>query len=219
MLKKMVIIKVRWIVEKTLAIFNQNAALTNIRNSEIGHIMVDYRICAAMSNFTHKPIMADGLRAKNVATRITTNATNANNLSFLLNKRLDTKLIKRVKLSEINDFPRLKQKVMEQKVFLGTYQYRQSKSYMNDLIRSETAYVIDNNEINRIPESEFKETLNRVIINQEKLVAAEIISRHHHQTKTNPRSSKQSDNYKNVYRVFLKYNPTLNNYKAITGRK
>lgn len=219
----MVLIKVRWIVEKTLAIFNQNAALTNIRNSEIGHIMVDYRICAAMSNFTHKPIMADGLRAKNVATRInhlvspSTTNLNKNNLSFLLNKRLDTKLIKSGKLSEINDFPRLKQKVMEQKIFLGTYQYRQSKSYMNDLIRSDTAYVIDTNEINRIPDCEFKEKLNQVIINQEKLVAVEIISRHHHQTKTNPRSSKQSDNYKNVYRVFLKYNPTLNSYKAITG--
>jgi hypothetical protein len=214
---------VRWIVEKTLAAFNHHSALTNIRNSEMGHIMVDYRICAAMLNFVHKPVTADGQNARKVAVRIhrqvATSAAQNNPLSFLLNKRLDTKLIKRQNLSEINDFPRLKKKVMEQKIFLGTYQYRQSKSYMNDLIKSETAYVINTFEITKITDRIFKEKLLQILSSQEKLVAAEIISIHHHQTINNPRSTKQSDNYKNVYRVFVKYNPSSINYKAITGNQ
>ena len=77
----------------------------------MGHIMVDYRICAAMLNFVHKPVTADGQNARKVAVRIhrqvATSAAQNNPLSFLLNKRLDTKLIKRQNLSEINDFPRL----------------------------------------------------------------------------------------------------------------
>ena len=108
------IAKVRWIVEKIFARFSHHAALTNIRNKQVGHIMVDYRICAAMLNFTHKCSTSDVSKSKKIAKRVNNRLTTyINPLSFLIKRRLDTRLIKKVKLSDIIDFPRLKQKVME----------------------------------------------------------------------------------------------------------
>ena len=34
-------------------------ALNNIRNTIAGHIQIDYRICCAMINYTHKPCCPD----------------------------------------------------------------------------------------------------------------------------------------------------------------
>jgi hypothetical protein len=210
---------VRWIVEKVFSRFNHHAALTNIRNKQVGHIMVDYRICAAMLNFTHKCNTSDVSKSKKVAKRINNRLTTyINPLSFLIKRRLDTRLIKKVKLLDIIDFPRLKQKVMETKIFFGTYQFRQSKSYMSELLESDIVYILNENLINTIQDSGFRENLAEITRNSEKLVAAEIISRHRHQIRNhNEQNSRQSDNFKNVYRVFVRYIPSLNNYKAITG--
>ena len=80
--------------------------------------MVDYRICAAMLNFTHKCSTSDVSKSKKrVNNRLT---TYINPFSFLIKRRLDTRLIRKTKLSDIIDFPRLKQKVMETKIFFGT---------------------------------------------------------------------------------------------------
>ena len=45
-------------------------ALDNVRNTQIGHIQVDYRICCAMANFTMIPCIPDGKLTIQIAKRI-----------------------------------------------------------------------------------------------------------------------------------------------------
>ncbi|CAF0983415.1 unnamed protein product, partial [Brachionus calyciflorus] len=46
--------KIRFIVEKQIGMLKNFKALDNIRNTQAGHIQIDYRITCAMINFTHK---------------------------------------------------------------------------------------------------------------------------------------------------------------------
>ena len=77
-----------------------------------------------------------------------------------------------------DDFPKLKKKTLNQKVFFGTYQSRLSKSYMSELLKSGTAYVIDIDFINKVPNKELREQLKVIDEIGQKLVAVEIVSRH-----------------------------------------
>jgi hypothetical protein len=52
--------KVRFIIEKQNSILKNKKALDNNRNSKAGHILIDYRICCAMSNFSMKLCNPDG---------------------------------------------------------------------------------------------------------------------------------------------------------------
>jgi hypothetical protein len=83
-------------------------SLDNIRNTQAGHIQIDYRIASAMCNFVHNPCSPDGNNSKKIAHRIRERAKiKYNRLEFLLSKRLDTRLIKKIDLTDITDFPRL----------------------------------------------------------------------------------------------------------------
>ena len=44
--------------------------LDNIRNNQVGHIQIDYRIACAMLNFTHKPCCPDEENGAKIAKRI-----------------------------------------------------------------------------------------------------------------------------------------------------
>ena len=63
-------IKVRFIIEKQNSLLKNKKALDNIRNSQAGHILVDYRICCAMANFTMVPCIPDGKHSIEIAKRI-----------------------------------------------------------------------------------------------------------------------------------------------------
>ena len=76
-----------------------------------------------MYNFYHKTICTDGKRATEIGNRIKKKATQKhqiNKLHFLLKKRLDTKLLKRIHIEDIDDFVKLKLKHLERKIFLGS---------------------------------------------------------------------------------------------------
>lgn len=50
-----------------------------MRNTEIGHIQIDYRIACAMINFFHKPCCPDGKKAKTIANRMKEKAKTTSN--------------------------------------------------------------------------------------------------------------------------------------------
>jgi hypothetical protein len=41
-----------------------------VRNKEVGHIQIDYRIACAMYNYNHKPVVPDGKHAEEIANKI-----------------------------------------------------------------------------------------------------------------------------------------------------
>ncbi|CAF0923792.1 unnamed protein product [Brachionus calyciflorus] len=104
-----IVTKCRFMVEKQIGMLKNNKALDNIRNTEAGHIMIDYRICCSMINFDLKPSCPDGENAEKIASKILIRSQKKeNDLEFLLGKHLDTKSICPIKISEIVDFPVLK---------------------------------------------------------------------------------------------------------------
>ena len=98
-----------------------------------------------MSNFLHKPCCPDGQNSKKIAKRIRKKATEKiqnNDLSFLLNRHLDSKLIPQVKLSQINDFAILKRKQIIRRILFGTFQMKQCKSYVQEMVENGVAYIL-----------------------------------------------------------------------------
>ena len=226
-LMKNILIKNRWVIEAMNGALKNHYALDNINNNELGHLMIDYRNCAAMLNFNLKPRIADGQKARLIARRMRRSIKGENSLKFMISRRLDTKLVIAIPINEIIDFPKLKKKTMEQKIFFGSYQFYSSKSYMRDLLETKTVYIINEEFVKKIPDKEFRAKLTNIITLNQKIVAAEIVSRHHRSEKNNNTSEpeeeeetgrkKQGDRFKNVYRVFVQYIPNQNDTNAITG--
>ncbi len=79
-------------------------ALDNIRNTQVGHIQIDYRIACAMINFTHKPCCPDGSNAEELARIIKKKSKlHENNMEHLLSRRFNTKKCIEKQLSSIED--------------------------------------------------------------------------------------------------------------------
>ncbi|CAF0856527.1 unnamed protein product [Brachionus calyciflorus] len=135
-----IVTKCRFMVEKQIGMLKNNKALDNIRNTEAGHIMIDYRICCSMINFDLKPSCPDGKNAEKIATKILIRSQKKeNDLEFLLGKHLDTKSICPISFSEILDFQVSKRKSMKNNIFLGSYQFNQAKA------RPKTCHEIQEN--------------------------------------------------------------------------
>ncbi|RNA22461.1 hypothetical protein BpHYR1_039999 [Brachionus plicatilis] len=162
--------KCRFIVEKQIDILKNKKALDNIRNSEAGHIMIDYRNCCAMINFDFKPCCSDGVNAGKIAKRILKKIEKKqNNLEFLLVKQCKIKFL------------------------LGSFQLRQAKSYMSDLAENPTAFIVKNDLIGKKSEkmySKFKGT---------KIISIKLPSRHKRGKKKiiNSQSENDIDSFKN----------------------
>ena len=212
--------KCRFIIEKVNGLLKKNKSLDNISNTQAGHIQIDYRIACAMLNFTHQPCSPDGKNSLKIAKRIRTRTQiKSNKMEFFLNKRLDTKLIKKINLSEINDFPRLTIKKIQENIVFVSFQLKLSKSYVNEMVNCGIAYTLTD---------DFFETNKsiKVVGNikncQSKVIAAEITSRHRRSEKkttklsSNERCSKQ---YRTTYRLFIEYKPYLNKSQAIKGKE
>jgi hypothetical protein len=121
-------------------------ALDNVRNTEVGHIQIDYRIAAAMLNFTHKPVLPDKNNAKQIA-NLMKNRCNIkiNMLDFLLNKTVGTKSIPLISNKDVKDFPRFKSKELINNIALGTFQFKLVKSYLKDIINHGYPYGVSKN--------------------------------------------------------------------------
>ncbi|CAF1131412.1 unnamed protein product, partial [Brachionus calyciflorus] len=112
--------KCRFIVEKQIGA---------IKNFKAGHIPIDYRIACAMINFSHIPCNPDGENL-NIAKRIKKKGKiESNKLDFLLGKHFDSKLINSISLEKLNDFPRINEKKLQDKIFFGIFQLRNCKIF------------------------------------------------------------------------------------------
>ncbi len=179
--------------------------MDNIRNTQAGHIQIDYRIACAMSNFLHKPCCPDGEYAIDVAKKIREKSLiKINSLHFLLGKQLDTKIFPQINLADIKDFPQIKRKKIRRELFFGTYQFRQSKSYVCELVQNGIAYLLNSKKIEKLINiekiSKSKESVSKV-------VAFEIKSRH-----------KRSEKSTKTYKVFIQYIPNLDCVSGIEGK-
>jgi hypothetical protein len=63
-------------------------------------------------------------------------------MEFFLNKRLDTRLIKKINLLDIDDFPKLTIKKIKENILFGSFQLKLSKSYVNEMVQCGIAYSI-----------------------------------------------------------------------------
>ncbi|CAF1024821.1 unnamed protein product [Brachionus calyciflorus] len=96
-------------IEKQTGMIKNFKALDNIRNTQAGHIQIDYRITCAMINFTHKPTCPDKENAKKIAFKLKEKLDFENNLlSGLLKKQFGTKGIFSIDHNSIKDFPKLR---------------------------------------------------------------------------------------------------------------
>ena len=175
--------------------------MDNIRNSQAGHIQIDYRIACSMVNFTHKACCADGKNAQQIAIRIKNKAKlNSNHLEFLLSKHLDTKLITPIVISEIEDFVRLTPNKLNKKVFLDSYQQKLAKSYVKDVIVSKNAYIVSDKIFNTNKNIELRSQFKN-----SKVIVVEISSRHRRSQKKKEIENlkNEMDKFRNKYKIFL----------------
>lgn len=167
-----------------------------------------------MYNFLHKPCCPDGTQGKMIAQRMKKKALNtkANMLEFLLSKRLDTSLIEKMNISEIADFPKLNRKTLIEKIFLGTFHLKQSKSYIVDLIKNGFAYKVSCKLIKNIQNKSLR---NELLTKKSVIIACEIPSRHKRSKIKNIDNDTQ---FRMTYKVFIQYIPYSNSSKSIKGK-
>jgi len=191
--------------------------LENIRNTQVGHIQLDYRIACAMENFCHKPCISDGKQAYKVAKRLKKKARfSYNSLECILKKRIDSKLMPCFDLNEIDDFPKLSINIIKEKICFGSYQLKQSKSYMIDIIKQVRAFKVDKQNVSKINDKNLRDDL---LITDSTIIGAEIPSRHKRgKIKTiGKNNTEKKEKFKTVYKVFIHYQPNINNFKSIKG--
>lgn len=111
--------KCRFIIENKIGEVKKNLSLDHVRNTQMGHIAIDYRIACAMNNFQHKCIVSDVGNEKEIANRIRKRLVIVGNqLEYLLIKHLSgSSLFDRSDLKYIQDFPRLSQNKLVRHVF------------------------------------------------------------------------------------------------------
>ena len=120
--------------------------------------------------------------------------------------RFNTKKAIALNLSSINDFPKLDKEEIQNNILFGSFQLKQSESYICDMIRNGKAYMI----IDKIPKK-LKSTEKNY-----KIIGIEIYSRHKRSEKVDSKSN-NSKKFRTIYKVFVKYLPNQNTSKAILG--
>jgi hypothetical protein len=158
-------------------------ALENIRNTQAGHILVDYRICCAMVNFSTVPCVHDGKHSIQIAKRIKKRCLKKQNkLSRLLMMNLpDFKSQKITNIKSIEDFPQLTLSQFKRRITLGSFKIRQCRSYLDQIIENGSIFIVNEDQllkqdVHSKVQNEFKES---------KIIALFILSRHKRGKKNN----------------------------------
>jgi lysyl-tRNA synthetase class I len=140
----------------------------------------------------------------------------------MLKVRLDTKLMQRIKLSDIEDFPRLSEKTIQDELIFGSFQIKQSKNYLSDLLQFSTAYSITETLAKKLFDSE---TSSKLVSKELKLIATEITSRHKRSVnkltniKNDQKYTRCSKFFRTTYKTFILYQSGLNISSSIKGMK
>jgi len=194
--------KIRFIVETQIGALKKFKQLKSIRNSIAGHINCDFRNACAMHNFSFNPIVVDGINTEKISKNIKLRSEylKKNILDLIINKHFSSSNWNKANLNDINDFPRLKRKQMKAKLFFGSFQLNQSKSYIADLEKTEVTYLTEEGIKNFFEkEKHFKKLCEK----KTKLIGVKVLSRHR-------RGSNAKD-----YKVYLEYKPNINSPKSI----
>jgi hypothetical protein len=70
-----------------------------------------------------------------------------NNMEHLLSRRFNTKKCIEKQLSSIEDFPKLTLKEIQNEILFGSFQLRQSRSYVGDMINNGKVFILEDNQI------------------------------------------------------------------------
>ena len=201
--KTRLVTKVRFIIEKQNSLLKNKKALDNIRNTQVGHIMIDYRICCAMLNFNMKPCIPDGKHTVEVSKKILKKCKEKiNKLESLLEMKF-TSTVKSIQISNIDDFPQLKQSQIRRKITLGSYKLKQSQSYIGQIMEHGEAYFLQPKQIE-------KHVLHSVVLKDlenSKILAVLIPSRHKRGKKSKGLDEVNPKNFNIYYKVFIQYVP------------
>ena len=157
----------------------------------------------------NKKTNTDGTAANQIANKMKSisNKSQKNKLEFFLKKQMGTAAFPEILLDEINDFPILKRKKLIKKLFLGTFHMRQSKSYVNDLLKYNKAFKLDINKASYLKNSNLD-------LKNSKIIGTKIISRH---TRGIFKKGEKEGQFKKTYKVILQYKPNINKVKSILG--
>jgi len=203
--------KVRYIIEKQNSLLKNKKALENIRNTQVGHILVDYRICCAMANFNLIPSITDSNYTIEIAKRIKRRSLKKQNkLSHLQKMTLpDFKSQTSLDIKSVDDFPQLSLSQFKRYITLGSYKIRQCKSYIDQFIKNGKIFFINEQQlikhnIHQKVQNEFKET---------KILAVFILSRHKRGKKLKKCETSDCDpvNFTFFYKVFIQYKSLAKN--------
>jgi hypothetical protein len=205
--------KVRFVIEKQHSFLKNKKALDYIRNNQAGHILIDYRICCAMANFNNIPCIPDGKYTNQIANRIRKRCLKKENKlgSLLLMTLPDFKSLPISEINNIEGFPQLSLLQFQKRITLGSFKIRQSKSYLDQIIKHGTFYTLNENQIIKHISSEKS---NLELINT-KIIAVFILSRHKRGKKNNKTETGDTDpkNFISYYKVFIQFKPTDKNAK------
>ncbi len=202
--------KCRFIVEKRMGDIKKYNALFDRRNTEVGHLQIDYRNVCAMLNFLHNPCHADVHRdpAKIAQKMREKFQIQTNDLTNLFKIQFDTNAVPLVNLAEIIDFPKLSKDEMIENIFFGTFYIKQSQMYMSDLIKVGKASYISSSVCTA--QKYDKKSANS------KIIGFELPSRHM-RGKKHTESDRYIQSFRDHYKIFIEYLPGLNKPESILG--
>lgn len=125
-----------------------------------------------------------------------------------MSRRLNSKKSVGTDVSLIDNFPKLNIEEIQNDILFGSFQLRQSQSYVIDIIKNGKAYIIEEDQIK-------SRKKNTNVVSKCKVIGFEIASRHKRsELKDNKKNAKK---FRKNYKVFIKYLPHENNPKAIKG--
>lgn len=131
--------KCRWVIEVTNSFLkNSFKALDNVKNKSLNHTLEDYRIAAALINKYFERLYSDNDDVE-IAKRMKSKLFKKNNLEEYVkqNKLHKKSLYERMDGLSISDFPKLSKEEIISYITFGTYQLRQSLSYLAEHMKED----------------------------------------------------------------------------------
>lgn len=108
--------KCRWVVEAKNGIFKQSfKALDEVRNTQLPHIFNDFKIAAALINFSQINLRSDDDDVS-IANEMLSKINEKNRLEHLLKTRNYSNQFTVIDAVDLNDFPRLDVETLKNKI-------------------------------------------------------------------------------------------------------
>ena len=192
-------------IEKQNSYLKNKKALDYIRNTQAGHIQIDYRICCAMANFKMIPCVPDGKYTVEIANRIKRRTLRKQNKLESILSMCFSKTITFSDITSVTDFPQLTIKQIQRRITLGSFKLKLSKSYIDQIKQYGIIYSLEKKQIEQYVTS----LKVRSELNYSKIVAVLIPSRHKRSKLNNidDQSDVNPNNFKTYYKTFIQYTP------------